>query len=55
MEITLDEVDWKILSLLQPNARITNVEMARQLEMAPSAVLERVKKLEQKMIIKGYT
>ncbi len=55
MEITLDEIDWKILSLLQPNARITNVEMARQLEMAPSAVLERVKKLEQKMVIKGYS
>src|SRR5688500_20140062 len=54
MDFTLDDIDWKILTLLQPSARITNVEMARQLEMAPSAVLERVKKLEQKMIIKGY-
>ena len=55
MEISLDTVDLQILNLMQNNARITNVELARQLEMAPSAVLERVKKLEQKEVIRGYT
>jgi Lrp/AsnC family leucine-responsive transcriptional regulator len=55
MEISLDTVDLQILNLMQSNARITNVELARQLEMAPSAVLERVKKLEQKEVIRGYT
>jgi len=55
MEITLDSVDLQILSIMQSNAKIANVELARQLEMAPSAILERVKKLEQKEVIKGYT
>jgi Lrp/AsnC family leucine-responsive transcriptional regulator len=55
MEINLDSVDLQILNLMQTNAKIANVELARQLEMAPSAVLERVKKLEQKEVIKGYT
>ena len=55
MEISLDSIDLQILNLMQNNARITNVELARQLEMAPSAVLERVKKLEQKEVIRGYT
>jgi len=55
MEISLDSVDLQILNIMQSNAKIANVELARQLEMAPSAVLERVKKLEQKEVIRGYT
>jgi Lrp/AsnC family leucine-responsive transcriptional regulator len=55
MELVLDNIDLRILQLMQENARIPNVDMAKQLEMAPSAVLERVKKLEQKGVIKGYT
>jgi Lrp/AsnC family leucine-responsive transcriptional regulator len=54
VEINLDSVDLQILNIMQSNAKIANVELARQLEMAPSAVLERVKKLEQKEVIKGY-
>jgi len=55
MEIVLDSTDLQILQLMQENARISNVDMAKQLEMAPSAVLERVKKLEQKKVIRNYT
>ncbi len=44
----LDHIDREILSLLQENARVSNADIARELLMAPSAVLERVKKLEQK-------
>src|SRR5688572_22265525 len=55
MDISLDNVDLQILNIMQSNARIANVELARQLDMAPSAVLERVKKLEQKEVIKGYS
>jgi Lrp/AsnC family leucine-responsive transcriptional regulator len=55
MEVTLDTVDLRILRLMQENARISNVELARELEMAPSAMLERVKKLEQKKVILHYT
>lgn len=54
-EFTLDKTDLSILRLMQENARITNADLARELEMAPSAVLERVKKLEQKNVIKQYT
>jgi Lrp/AsnC family leucine-responsive transcriptional regulator len=55
MELLLDNIDLRILQLMQENARISNVDMAKQLEMAPSAVLERVKKLEQKQVILRYT
>lgn len=54
-EFQLDQVDREILGLLQGNARITNADIARELSMAPSAVLERVKKLEQKNTILQYT
>jgi len=55
MEFTLDDIDLQILQLMQENARIPNVDMAKKLDMAPSAVLERVRKLEQKKIIRNYT
>jgi Lrp/AsnC family leucine-responsive transcriptional regulator len=54
-EITLDKIDLSILRFMQENARISNADLARELEMAPSAVLERVKKLEQKNVILQYT
>ena len=54
MDISLDNVDLQILDLMQSNARISNAELAREVNMAPSAVLERVRKLEQKKVIKQY-
>lgn len=54
MEANLDNIDIQILKLMQTNARISNAELARELNMAPSAVLERVRKLEQKKVITGY-
>nr|WP_199076321.1 Lrp/AsnC family transcriptional regulator [Pedobacter sp. ASV19] len=53
--LTLDKIDLAILRLMQENARISNVQIAKDLEMAPSAILERVKKLEQKGVIIQYT
>lgn len=53
--VTLDKIDLAILRLMQENSRISNVQMAKELDMAPSAVLERVKKLEQKNVILQYT
>jgi Lrp/AsnC family transcriptional regulator, leucine-responsive regulatory protein len=55
MDNSLDDIDLEILDLMQTNGRITNADMARQLNLAPSAVLERVKKLEQKNVINNYT
>jgi len=54
MSFSMDETDLKILSLIQPNSFLTNSELAKKVNMAPSAVLERIKKLEQKGIIEGY-
>jgi len=51
---TIDDTDAEILALLQAHGRISNAEIARQIEMAPSAVLERIRKLEERGIIRGY-
>ncbi len=53
--IVMDKIDYGILRLMQENARISNADIARELGMAPSAILERVKKLEQKRVIQQYT
>lgn len=50
-----DAIDRQIMAILQENARTPNVEVARRVGMAPSAVLERVRKLEERGIIEGYT
>jgi Lrp/AsnC family leucine-responsive transcriptional regulator len=54
MADSLDEIDLKILALLQPDSCLTNNDLSKKIGMAPSAVLERVKKLEKKGIIEGY-
>lgn len=52
--MTPDATDTVILSMLQDNARTSNAEIARALGIAPSAVLERIRKLEQRGVIRGY-
>ncbi|GAA4315856.1 leucine-responsive transcriptional regulator Lrp [Mucilaginibacter gynuensis] len=54
-EFVLDKIDLQILNLMQENSRISNADIAREVGMAPSGVLERVKKLEQKKVIQQYT
>lgn len=50
----IDEKDVRILDFLQKNGRASNVELARAVELTPSATLERVRKLEERGLIKGY-
>jgi Lrp/AsnC family leucine-responsive transcriptional regulator len=50
----MDAIDRQILNILQSDARTPNAELARQIGMAPSAVLERVRKLEERQVIRGY-
>jgi Lrp/AsnC family transcriptional regulator, leucine-responsive regulatory protein len=50
----INEIDTKILNIIQKDARISNAEIARQVGLAPSAVLERVRKLEERGVIRGY-
>jgi len=51
----MDQRDQEILSLLQENARISNSEIGRRLGLAPSAILERIRKLERQGTIHGYS
>ncbi len=50
----IDEIDVTLLDILQYNARTTQAELAKAVNLAPSAVLERLRKLESKGIIKDY-
>lgn len=50
----INDIDKEILHLVQQDARISNAEIARQVGLAPSAVLERLRKLESTGIIRGY-
>ena len=49
----LDSTDIEILNILQENGKITNAELARQIGMAPSGVLERVKSSNTRESSKG--
>ena len=51
---TLDETDRQIVAFLQRDARMANAEIARRLGMAPSAIYDRIRKLEERHIIDGY-
>lgn len=53
-ERTIDPVDVRILDILQNNARETQADIARTVGLAPSAVLERIRKLEARGVIRGY-
>lgn len=52
--LELDEIDWCILDLLRENARLTFAELGRQVHLSLAAVAERVRKLEEHGIIRGY-
>jgi Lrp/AsnC family leucine-responsive transcriptional regulator len=54
MQRTFNDIDAKILTILQENARTSHAEIARCVGLAPSAVLERVRKLEARGVIRGY-
>ncbi len=50
----LDRIDQKILRQLQGNARMTNVDLARSVNLSPTPCLERVKRLEADGYILDY-
>lgn len=49
-----DEIDLRILEMLAENARVANAAIARDVDLAPSAVFQRIKKLEESGVIQGY-
>jgi Lrp/AsnC family leucine-responsive transcriptional regulator len=50
----LDQIDIKILGILQERGRISNVDLSREIELSPAPTLERVRKLEKLNYIEGY-
>lgn len=50
-----DEIDLKLLSMLVRNGRVTNKEMARNINLSEPATKQRVEKLIKKGYIKGFT
>lgn len=54
LELQLDSIDWKILGLLQADARMSNVELAKAIGLSPSPCLNRVRALEEAGYISRY-
>ncbi|KIC46093.1 AsnC family transcriptional regulator [Ruegeria sp. ANG-S4] len=50
----LDQFDRQILSVLQTEGRISNVELADRIGLSPTPCLRRVRALEEEGIIEGY-
>ncbi len=50
----MDRLDYQLIRALQAQGRMANVDLARLCDSAPSTTLERVRRLEEKGVIKGY-
>ena len=51
----MDDLDKKIVFELQKNGRLSNFEIAEKVGLSPSPCLRRIKNLEKKKVISGYT
>lgn len=51
----LDDIDKKILEVIQKDGRITNTKLASMIGISQPAMLERVRRLEASGVISGYT
>ena len=54
-EVSFDDLDIEILKLISQNARLSSLEISKELGVQSRTVIERIKKLEKKEIIKGYS
>jgi Lrp/AsnC family leucine-responsive transcriptional regulator len=52
---SLDRTDRRILECLQADGRISNVQLARKVNLTPTPCIERVKRLERQGYIRGYS
>lgn len=52
--IDLDETDLRILTELQRDGRVTNVELARRVGLSAPPCLRRVRRLEESGVVRGY-
>ena len=51
----MDAIDYKILKILQKNARETASNISKEIHLSVSAVIERIRKMEETGVIKEYT
>jgi DNA-binding Lrp family transcriptional regulator len=51
----LDETDRRLIQRLRTDGRISNADLAEQVGLSASACLRRVRQLEQRGVIRGYT
>ena len=51
----MDSIDQKIIRELQMDARLTNQELAKKVNLSPSPCLRRVRNLEKSGVLTGYT
>ena len=54
LQETLDATDWKILDRLQDDARVSNADLARAVNLSPSPCLARVRRLEEQGLVRRY-
>ena len=54
MENELDEIDRRILRLIQRDGRLTNAELSEAVALSPSACHRRVQRLEADGVVSGY-
>lgn len=54
LKFNLDDVDWLILQELQEDARLSYSELGRRVSLSAPAVQERIRKLQESGVIKGY-
>jgi Lrp/AsnC family transcriptional regulator, leucine-responsive regulatory protein len=52
---SLDDVDWRLLEALQADGRASWADLGRRVGLSPSAITERVRRLEDRGVITGYT
>ncbi len=53
-KVELDAVAWTLLEALQADARLSFAELGRRVNLSPPAVAERIKRLEEAGVIRGY-
>ena len=51
----VDEIDVKLLELLKNNSRLSFADLGRKINLSPSAVRERIQKMEDTEVIQGYS
>lgn len=53
--MNLDEIDYEVIQYLMTQGRMTWVELASALDLSAPATADRVRRLEERQVIKGYT